>query len=280
MVSLHVMNMNAPIGIFDSGLGGLTVFEEVRKLLPQENLVYVADSAFAPYGNKDDAIVVQRCESLAHYLIQTHTIKALVVACNTATAAAIQTLRDQLGIPVIGMEPAIKPAVAVTQSGVVGVLATENTLKSDKFSNLLDAHQHRARIITQPCFGLVEAIEQGDLDSKRIKQLLQNYVQPLLDEGVDTFVLGCTHYPLLEQLIRELVGAQAYIISTGAAVAKQVQHTLKQDNIDNQEAHQPTHDFYTSGDAKHVETLASKLSQQPMKMQPLPSLAELSSLSA
>lgn len=274
------MNNNHPIGIFDSGLGGLTALEDIRALLPQENLVYVADSAFAPYGSKDDAMVVQRCESLACYLIDTHNIKALVVACNTATAAAIQTLREQLAIPVIGMEPAIKPAVAATQSGVVGVLATENTLKSDKFSNLLDAHQHRARIITQPCFGLVEAIEQGDFNSEKTKQLLQGYVQPLLDEGVDTLVLGCTHYPLLEPLIRELVGEQVHMISTGAAVAKQVQHTLQQSGIENQEVRQPTYSFYTSGDVAHVETLASKLLQQPIKMQPLPSLAELSSLSA
>ncbi|MCF6208638.1 MAG: glutamate racemase [Ghiorsea sp.] len=264
------MNNNHPIGIFDSGLGGLTVLAEIRKCLPQENLTYIADSAFAPYGNKDDAMVVQRCESLACYLIDTHNIKALVVACNTATAAAIQTLREQLAIPVIGMEPAIKPAVAVTQSGVVGVLATENTLKSDKFSNLLDAHQHRARIITQPCFGLVEAIEQGDFNSEKTKQLLQGYVQPLLDEGVDTLVLGCTHYPLLEPLIRELVGEQVHMISTGSAVAKRLQSQLDAKGVLNRQAESGKESFWTSGDKRHVSAMASLLFQREMVFKPLP----------
>ncbi len=274
------MKNNHPIGIFDSGLGGLTVFEEVRKLLPYEKLVYVADSAFAPYGDKDDAIVMQRCESLAHYLMQTHKIKALVVACNTATAAAIQILRERLAIPVIGMEPAIKPAVAATQSGVVGVLATANTIKSDKFSKLLDSHQHRARIITQPCVGWVEAIERGDWASEQSKGLVQDAVQPLLDAGADTLVLGCTHYPWLAHVIQAVAGDGVRLIGAGAAVAKQVQNTLKQGDLYRLEAHQPTHHFYTSGDVAHVEALASKLLQRAVVMRSLPSEVGLSSLSA
>ena len=263
------MNKQAPIGIFDSGLGGLTVFEEIQALLPHENLLYIADSAFAPYGNKDSAIIVQRACMLADFLIQTQSIKALVVACNTATAAAIQTLRKRLDIPVIGMEPALKPAVDVTNTGVVGVLATENTLESDRFSHLLDAHQHRARIITQPCFGWVEAVEQGALDADATRQLVLKYVQPLMEADVDTIVLGCTHYPLLEPIIREIVGEQMHILSTGVAVAKQVKNQLDEKSILNQQTEQGEELFWTSGDAQQVSAMASLLFQRDIVFKPL-----------
>jgi len=259
------MNSN-PIGIFDSGLGGLSVLKEVQALLPQEALVYVADSAFAPYGEKNERLIVQRCIHIANILVQQHHIKSLVVACNTATAAAIHILRENLDIPVIGMEPAIKPAVGMTESGVIGVLATENTLKSDKFSNLLDKHRHRARIIIQPCVGLVEAIEQGDLDTVKTQQLLARYVQPLLDAGADTIVLGCTHYPWLEPSIRKLAGEDVLIMSTGAAVAKQLQNQIKA-NIN---PHQALSRFYTSGDVAQVSNQASVLFQRNLVFHSLP----------
>jgi glutamate racemase len=254
---------NNPIGIFDSGLGGLTVFEDVQALLPHENLIYIADSAFAPYGEKDEETIVERCFVVADILVKKHQIKALVVACNTATAAAIHLLREHLDIPVIGMEPAIKPAVDTTESGVVGVLATENTLKSDKFSSLLDKHQHRARILTQPCVGLVQAIEQGELHSERTQALLKKYVRPLLDAGADTIVLGCTHYPLLEKSIRKLVGKNVHIMSTGAAVAKQLKRQIERSH----RSKQGETDFYTTGDAVQVSALASKTLSKTIVMQ-------------
>jgi len=259
------MKNHQPIGIFDSGLGGLTVLQPIQALLPDESLVYVADSAFAPYGHKDNAIVVQRAEYIAKYLVDKHHIKALVVACNTATAAAIQNLREQFDIPVIGMEPALKPAVNTTKTGVVGILATENTLKSDKFSHLFDVHQHRARIITQPCFGLVEAIEQGELEHESTQGLLKQYVQPLLDEGVDTLVLGCTHYPLLEPMLRQIVGEHIYIISTGEAVAQRLKAQLM--SVSNSDSTPPL--FFTSGDVDKVSKVASHLAQREIVFQKL-----------
>ena len=262
--------MNNPIGIFDSGLGGLTVLQDIQALLPHESLVYIADSAYAPYGEKDTDDIVSRCLFIANILIQQHKIKALVVACNTATAAAIHVLRNTLDIPVIGMEPAIKPAVDITESGVVGVFATANTLKSDKFSNLLDAHQHRARIIAQPCVGWVETVEQGTLNTDATKQLVLKYVQPLLVEGVDTIVLGCTHYPLLEPLIRKVFGKQVHIISTGAAVAKQLQSQLDAKGALNRQAESGRESFWTSGDQRHVSNMASLLFQREMVFKPLP----------
>jgi len=258
-------NHQPPIGIFDSGLGGLTVLQPIQALLPDESLVYVADSAFAPYGNKDNAVVVQRAEYIAKYLVDKHHIKALVVACNTATAAAIQNLRAQLEIPVIGMEPALKPAVNRTKTGVVGILATENTLKSDKFSHLFDTHQHLARIITQPCFGLVEAIEQGKLEHESTQDLLLKYVQPLLDAGADTIVLGCTHYPLLEPILRQIVGEHLYIISTGEAVAQRLKAQLAY--VSTSDATPPL--FFTSGDAELVSKVASHLIKREISFQHL-----------
>jgi len=260
----------APIGIFDSGLGGLTVFEDIQALLPHEDLMYIADSAFAPYGDKDNAVIVQRACILSDFLVQTYRIKALVVACNTATAAAVHILRQRLEIPVIGMEPAIKPAVALTQSGVVAVLATANTLASDKFSRLFDSHQHQARIITQPCVGWVEAIEQGELYSHRTKELVKKYVQPLLEAGVDTLVLGCTHYPLLEPVIRGLVGQQVHIVSAGRAVARRLHHQLAAQHILNSQANNGKESFWTSGDIKQVSSMASLLFQRDMVFNPLP----------
>ncbi|WP_081881075.1 glutamate racemase [Ghiorsea bivora] len=259
-----------PIGIFDSGLGGLTVFEEIQNLLPHENLIYIADSAFAPYGDKDSVFIVRRACLLADFLVQTYHIKALVVACNTATGAAVHILRERLDIPVIGMEPAIKPAVALTQSGVVAVLATSNTLASDKFSKLLDSHQHQARIIIQPCVGWVETIEQGTLYSNWTRALVAKYVQPLLDVGVDTFVLGCTHYPLLEPVMRDLVGDQVHIISTGRAVARQLHHQLLLQHALNQHTEHGNTSFWTSGEKKQVTSMASLLFQQEMVFNPLP----------
>ena len=264
------MRKQSPIGIFDSGLGGLTVFEDIHALLPHEDLIYIADSAFAPYGDKDSALIVQRACVLADFLLQTHHIKALVVACNTATAEAVHILRERLQIPVIGMEPAIKPAVALTQSGVVAVLATANTLQSDKFSKLLDSHQHQARIITQPCAGWVEAIEQGDLHSDCTKVLVGKYVQPLLEEGADTFVLGCTHYPLLEPVMRDLLGEQVHVISTGGAVAKRLQHQLAAQHVLNPQREGGKQSFWTSGDGKQVSSMASALFQREIVFQPLP----------
>jgi len=218
--------VNNAIGVFDSGLGGLTVLRELQAAMPHEHFVYVADSKYAPYGNKDGETVLQRSLLIAETLTQTHHIKALVVACNTATAAAVFHLRETLDIPVIGMEPALKPAVEQSESGMVGILATENTLQSDKFSNLLDAHQHKARILTQPCAGLVEAIEQGELHSEKTKDLLASYVLPLMDEGVDTLVLGCTHYPWFEPIIRELVGDRKVLCGLSGGVDSSVAAAL------------------------------------------------------
>jgi glutamate racemase (EC 5.1.1.3) len=203
-----------PIGVFDSGLGGLTVLREIRRLLPSEDLLYVADSAHAPYGDKSVAFIESRAIAIAEFLLE-HGAKAIVVACNTATSAAAQLLRTRYSVPLIAMEPAVKPAVERTRSGVVAVLATRQTLASHNFSRLLGRLETQAEILLQPCPGLVERVEAGDLTGAATRDLLRTYLEPVLARGADTLVLGCTHYPLLTPLIRELTGPDVLILDSG-----------------------------------------------------------------
>ncbi|MFC1748392.1 glutamate racemase [Pseudomonadota bacterium] len=220
------MPNNAPIGIFDSGVGGLSVLKEIRQRLPRENLIYLADSAFAPYGEKSPEVIIDRSHYCSDWLIG-QGAKAVVVACNTATAAAVHSLRESLSVPVIAMEPAVKPAVSMSKQRRVGVLATSGTLLSEKFATLQRRHANGAEVITQPCPGLVEEIEKGDLDSPQLTQLLERYVGALVAQGVDVIVLGCTHYPLVRVQIDQLLPADVWLIDSGAAVAQRVELQLQ-----------------------------------------------------
>ncbi|MFJ4154904.1 glutamate racemase [Pseudomonas sp. NPDC089752] len=217
---------SAPVGVMDSGVGGLSVLTEIQRLLPNESLLYVADCGHVPYGDKSPDYIRQRCRRIAEFFHE-QGAKAMVLACNTATVAAVADLRELYpDWPLVGMEPAVKPAAAATRSGVVGVLATTGTLQSAKFAALLDRFASDVRVVTQPCPGLVELIETGDLASAQLYQLLSGYVQPLLAAGCDTLILGCTHYPFLRPLLAQMVPAQVAIIDTGAAVARQLQRLL------------------------------------------------------
>ncbi len=219
------MSANRPIGVFDSGVGGLTVLREIRRELPHEDLLYVADSAHAPYGDQALEAIEARAIAIAEFLLE-RDAKALVVACNTATGAAVRILRARYAVPVIAMEPAVKPAVAHSRSGVVGVLATRQTLASEKFSHLLARNSGAAEVLAQACPGLVERVEAGDLDGAETRALLAAHLRPLLARGADTLVLGCTHYPHLAPLIADLAGPGVQVLDSGAAVARQVRHRL------------------------------------------------------
>lgn len=223
-----------PIGIFDSGIGGLSVLRHIRAQLPDEDLRYFADSGFAPYGEKPEEVVIRRSMEIARFLLESHC-KALVIACNTATAAAIHLLRETWPeIPIVGVEPGLKPAAAVTQSRIVGVLATERTLKSVKFNNLHRVLNQQTGItfIMQPCPGLADLVEKNERRSARAAELVQRYVRPLLEQGADTLVLGCTHYPFLSEIIEntlaEAGAPSTRIIDTGVAVTRQLIRLLDQ----------------------------------------------------
>jgi glutamate racemase len=264
-MSLHQPNPISPqksdqqaIGVMDSGVGGISVLKHIHALLPQEQLIYVADSQYAPYGNKTPQEITARCIAIADFLIAQH-VKALVVACNTATAAAIDALRQQYNIPIIGMEPAVKPAAAATQNGVIGVLATVGTLKSAQFAALLESYGRNVKVVTQACVGLVECVERGELNSPATKALIRRYTAPLLAEGADTLVLGCTHYPFVKDAIREIVGDQISLIDTGEAVAKQLQKKLAAQAFLATIDVTPQVNFYTNSQADNAKQVIEQL---------------------
>lgn len=234
---VSAVDVDAPIGIFDSGVGGLSVLRHVHAQLPHEHLVYFADSGHAPYGDREEEWVIQRSLAVAAFLFG-QGVKALVVACNTATVAAIKAIRTEWpGVPIVGVEPGLKPGAALTKSGKVGVLATDRTLHGEKFLSLRDqvAASTGAEFLLQPCIGLVDQIELGQLGSAATMALLEQYVVPLLDGGADTLVLGCTHYPFVEQAIRQVAARHAShnatapvaLIDTGDAVARQLARLLE-----------------------------------------------------
>lgn len=208
------------VGIFDSGVGGLSVLKALRRETPAIDFIYVADSAHAPYGSREPEFIQARAHLIADTLVGAGA-KIIVVACNTATAVAIESLRAQLAVPIVAMEPAIKPAVACTRSGVVGVLATERTLDSPALAKLCSRYGQGVELLLQPCPGLVEQVERGELASAPTRELLQGYLSPLLARGTDTIVLGCTHYVFLEPAIRAIAGPDVQIIESSAAVARQ-----------------------------------------------------------
>lgn len=241
-----MLNQGA-IGVFDSGVGGLSVLREIRSQLPAESLLYVADAAYVPYGEKSPTLIRQRCQRIAGFL-QEQGAKALVVACNTATAAAVTELRQKYPqLPVLGMEPAVKPAAAATRSGVVGVLATTGTLKSARFAALLDRFAGDIQVLTMPCPGLVERIEQGELDSPYLRQMVQGFVQPLLNEGCDTLILGCTHYPFIRPVLTALLPPEVILIDTAAAVARHLAFRLDGLSLLNPEGGTGSVQFWSSG---------------------------------
>ena len=228
-----------PIGVFDSGIGGLSVLQALQAALPHEHFVYLADNAHAPYGEKTDLYVRQRTHAIAQYLLAQHNIKALVVACNTATAAAIHELRAQHPhLPLVGVEPALKPATQITRTGRVGVMATRGTVASEKFARLLGSMQGQAQFEVCACNGLALAIEQTTLPSEQstaaaeVTRLLRGYTQSMgpfgTQEGeIDTLVLGCTHYVFVQEELQRLVGEQVQLVSTGEPVARQTLRLLE-----------------------------------------------------
>lgn len=257
------------IGLFDSGAGGLSVLRQVHIDLPYESLLYVADSGHAPYGNKSVELIIERSFAITDFLLQ-QGAKAVVVACNTATAAAIARLRAHFDIPIIGIEPAIKPAVAMTRSGVVGILATGNTVRSVKFAHLLDQHGHRAHILVQPCPGLADCVERGDVSGIRPRILLERYLQPLLSAGADTLVLGCTHYPFLIPLIQQLAGTEVAIIDPSPAVARQLRHRLDSAGLRAAGYGTGSTRYFTSGSPDQTAGVMTQLLGQPVKLESLP----------
>ncbi|MBI3902420.1 MAG: glutamate racemase [Nitrosomonadales bacterium] len=245
------------MGVFDSGVGGLSVLHHIRQALPDAHLLYVADSGHVPYGDKPPEYIEARSLAISRFLIE-QGADAIVIACNTATAAAATMLRNRFSLPIVAMEPAVKPAVAATRSGVVGVLATVGTLESARFAALLEKYAGEIEIVTQGCPGLVEQVEQGELNAAKTRELIACYTAPLLARGVDTLILGCTHYPFLAPLIREVVGREITLVDTGEAVARQLQRRL-QTELPKLASGKASVQFWSSGDAQQANRIISIL---------------------
>jgi glutamate racemase len=260
-----------PIGVFDSGVGGLSVLREIRRQLPAENLIYVADSGNAPYGDKPQEFIEKRSLAITRFLLDLGA-KAIVVACNTATGAAVASLRSRFTLPIVAMEPAIKPAAAQTRTGVVGVLATRRTLASHNFVKLFERYGTEAEILPQACPGLVEQVEAGDLAGVKTRDLLERYLSPLLAKGADTLVLGCTHYPFLRALIREIAGPNVAVIDSSEAVARQLRHRLDVHRLLADTGREGQERFWSSGDPAIAGPIMEQLWRPGMKVSRLPEI--------
>jgi glutamate racemase len=258
------------IGVFDSGVGGLSVLRAIHALLPHEDLVYVADSGHAPYGDKSDAHITERTLTVGQWLVQSG-VKAVTVACNTATVVAVQALRAQTSVPVVAIEPAIKPAVSLTRSGVVGVLATLPTVQSASVARLCAQHGDQARILLQACPGWVEQVEQADLHSPQTEALMRRDIEPLLAQGADTLVLGCTHYPFLRESIAKIAGPDVQLIDPADAVARELARRLGA-GADAAQVSQGLGrvQFLTSGDVSQVRDVIGHLWGGDVEVSALP----------
>jgi len=246
-----------PIGLFDSGVGGLSIVREVRRLLPHENLLFVADQGHVPYGPRPLEQVRSFAEEITRFLLA-QKARAVVVACNTASAAALHPLRDRFpDVPFIGMEPAVKPAVQASRSGVVGVLATPATFQGELFASVVERFAAGVRILQQTVPGLVERIEAGDLDGEATRRLLQTAVEPLLAQGADTIVLACTHYPFVLPLLRSLVGDAVQVIDPSPAIARQVKRVLEEQGTTTTDRGRGDTVMFTSGEPERLRAWVS-----------------------
>ena len=249
------------IGIFDSGVGGLSVFREIKKILPEEKYIYYCDNAHCPYGEKSKDYIIDRARQITDFLIG-QGADIIVVACNTATAAAIKTLREEYSLPFIGMEPAIKPAAAMTKTGVVGVLATAGTLKAEKYRDTKGRHAEDVTVVEHIGKGFVELVENGNTTGREAEAIVAESLEPLLDAGADTIVLGCTHYPFLTETIAKIASdltpsRQLTIIDPAPAVARHLLDVMNEEDIIKREGFSIS--LHASGDATVLNEMVCRL---------------------
>ncbi|HET6992195.1 MAG TPA: glutamate racemase [Bacteroidia bacterium] len=259
------MSAKDPIGVFDSGIGGVSVLRAIRELLPHEDLIYFGDSANLPYGEKSLEEIKKLSERVTEFLLEKKS-KIIVIACNTASAAALKYLRSvHPDVLFVGMEPAVKPAAEQTQSGVVGVIATTATFQGELFASVVERFAQNVKVLNQPCPGLVQQIEAGKLDSPDTEMMLRAWLQPMINQGIDTLVLACTHYPFVMPLLKKILGEKVRIIDPAPSIAKQVGKLLNEKGQANEGQEAGKVIYYTSGDtelfAKTLFTLTGERSK-------------------
>jgi glutamate racemase len=253
-------------------VGGLSVLREIRRELPAEDLIYVADSGYAPYGDRPADYVRERAIAIMEFL-RSKDAKAVVVACNTATGIAVDALRARYSVPIVAIEPAVKPAATQTRSKVVVVLATTQTLAGEKFARLVTTHAGDVEVLTQACPGLVEHVEAGDLSSASTRALVEQYLRPVLEKGADTIVLGCTHYPFVRDVIREVAGPSITIIDSAGPVARELRRRLQGDRLLAAEARSGSESFWTSGAPGRARSVIAQLWGHGVDVRTLPTVS-------
>ena len=244
---------NSPIGMFDSGIGGITIFNSIQKLLPKEDIIYYSDNLNSPYGNKSKSEILRLSIKNTKLLID-KGCKIIIVACNTATTNSIENLRSNFNIPFVGIEPAIKPAAMQTKSGLIGVLATKGTLTSGLFSNTAYSFGSDVKIIEKNAEGLVELVESGIFKGKEIDKILKKNLTPMINEKIDHLVLGCTHYPILINAIKSLIPESVKIIDSGEAVAKQTKKLIEENKLE-KDFFKASYYFYCNGSTKSLNKI-------------------------
>lgn len=250
---------NAPIGFFDSGLGGLSVLKKALEIMPNENYIYYGDSKHAPYGEKTPQEITELSFNAMEFLIQ-KGVKAIVIACNTATSAAAHDLREYYKhMPIIGIEPALKPAIKLHETGLVIVMATKATLTQEKFKKLMDNYGEHREVISLPCPGLVEFIESGDLNGEDVKSFLREKLNPYMDREISSIVLGCTHYPFVKDVIQEIVGEKVDIIDGSEGTVRELKRRLEENNIESESKEKGTLEIFNSLEDKKILELSKKL---------------------
>ncbi|RXR21222.1 glutamate racemase [Flavobacterium amnicola] len=247
------MSNNNPIGLFDSGIGGTSIWKEIHQLLPNENTIYLADSKNAPYGKKSKEEIIQLCFKNVDFLLA-QNCKMIVVACNTATTNAIKEMRAKYDIPFIGIEPAIKPAANQSETQTIGILATKGTLNSELFNKQVENYSN-VKILEQVGYGLVELIEDGKIDSEDMRNLLKLYLRPMVAANMDYLVLGCSHYPYLIPEIKKIIPAHVKIIDSGEAVAKQTKAVLEHFNLLNTSKKKAETVFFCNSDDEVLKNI-------------------------
>jgi glutamate racemase len=259
------------IGIFDSGIGGLSIAKCISERLPNEKLIYVADNLFAPYGDKSSATIIERVNKLADWLVA-QNVKAIVVACNTATVIAIEQLRLRVSIPIIGVEPAIKPAAQESIMQKIALLVTEATAVNHRFLDLVHKHKNGTEVFIQPCPGLVELIERGLHESEQCRKILNDFLTPLIQKNIDTIVLGCTHYPFVRSMIQEIVGDKITIVETAKPVTEQLARKLENQGLLASHSHLSQQTFFSSKRSQEQARLMSTFFGHTVSLQQLPKI--------
>lgn len=257
-----------PVGVFDSGVGGLSVLQALRQELPHEHFLYVGDSGCAPYGDRSAEFVIARAIAISEFLVS-QDAKAIVVACNTATAAAVESLRARFALPIVAIEPAVKPAASRTRSRVVGVLATTGTLAGPNVGKLLANYGSDVEFVIQPCPGLADQVERGKLASDETRALVARYVRPMVEKGADILVLGCTHYPFIRSMIQEAAGPAVEVIDPAAPVARELRRRLESAGLLNDAAVTGTEQFRTTGEVEMVGPIVRQLWGKTVEVMPL-----------